>query len=247
MKKLFFLLLLLPTVCSAQLKKVGIQVLDITNEMPINGFKVKLGSRFEMQIPSHNGYDYYHAYQLKDLNDTLYIQNIDYVIDALPIAYHDYLFEEDKVKITVYAKPYINSHFKLDLPKSLSYKTKNDSVTVKAFCSGYETEAKITLAFSDGGQQYTFKPDKYDNGFYFHRIAYDDLQNGVFEVSYDNKVDTFEFKADQWYQTQYLISKPIEPNKREYGLIQSYFKYVSETQKTEAELRRKHAQEKRTL
>ncbi|WP_338767684.1 hypothetical protein WAF17_06310 [Bernardetia sp. ABR2-2B] len=223
---------------------MDIEFYDITDTLKSN---LELQGKASVKIG--NGYNYSDSNDFQNLDDTLFISHPDYVFDTLPMNYHDFTFQNDAILLKIYSKPFYKRYYEQDFNIARRKKTKNDSITLKVFYVGYGDSPKITL-YLDNDKRYIFEKSKHhsENGFYYHTLPYDELTDGKFKVESEGEIRIFPFKANQWYQTNYITPVLVQqPSEREKRLIQSYFDYVKNSQKKALDIKNSSVKEKDSL
>lgn len=268
MKQYYFILLLLfPMTCFSQIKKIGVQVIDIThgtdlglsfdsvilrvgkqNQNTINRQQVNSYSRLTDYQKYNDFYDVDYVYTFKNLDDTIYISHPDYKFDTIPMSHYDFDFVDDAVILKVYAKPNYNFYHSYDFNIAKSKKMKNDTLVLNAFCSGYGENPEFLFYPKGSKHGYPFEKSKNDKNFYQQTFLYDELTDGEFRVKHQAGVDIFHFKANEWYQTIYLVpNKAQKPSQREERFIKSYFDYVRKSQLKISSIEKRFSNEKDSL
>lgn len=246
---LLFLLLLISKIGFAQVKQINIKILDSGTDLLIEGYSkdyciFQLGDRVPQQIaPNYAATFQYFLFEgdaeLVDLEDTLYISHLDYIFEELPISHQDYKIEDEIIWLTIYAKPWYNFYYELDIPVDKRAKVKNDSILLRAMHPEYLQNASIDyypkFEKSKEPTKYTLPRTTSDWEMYTGKIPYDAVKDGFFIAEFTTQTDTIAFQAENWYQIQILQETSIEfypPKPREKELIKAYLESV----KTQANL-----------
>lgn len=246
MKSWLLIFGLFPTICFSQIQYIDIEFYDITDTLSLFSKRV---SYPDVIIGNTSLYKYYHSTDFKNLDDTLFITHLDYVFDTLPMSYHDFTFRNDDILLKIYAKPFCKRYYEQYFNIARRKKTRNDSITLKVFYVECGDSSKITL-YSNNGKQYIFEKSEHhsENRFYYHTLPYDELADGRFEVEYKGEIRLFPFKANQWYQINYLTPElGQQPSEREKKLIQSYFDYAKNNQRKALDVKNNFIKERDSL
>lgn len=236
---LLLALFLISNIGFAQVKQINIKIINLSNNLytddyPDNYFIFQLGNRMPQQIaPNYAATFEYLLFEgegeLVDLEDTLYISHPDYIFEELPISHQDYTIEDEIIWVKIYAKPWYNHYFELDIPVGKRKKVQNDSILLRAVHPDYIQNASVDYYPQSEDAKYPTKyvlPRKSPNWeIYSSKIPYDEIKDGFFVAEFVQHTDTVAFQVEDWYQIQVLQKTPIElypPKPQEKELIKVY-------------------------